>query len=142
MYTGVYALFSFFISKYCKKHNVTYVISTTCHSEASEITSSHRSGRILVSALSNMFAVILLKKRAKYLLEFLKQVRAKTCSNANFELPLAEINFLRKNVCNCKNLRKIPWCRKNYAENCAKSTQITRKPRLTCQLCSILIMIN
>ena len=32
------ALFSFFISKYCKKHNVTYVISTTCHSEASEIT--------------------------------------------------------------------------------------------------------
>ena len=69
------ALFSFFISKYCKKHNVTCVISTTCHSEASEITSSHRSGRILVIALSNMFAVILLKKRAKYLLEFLNQVQ-------------------------------------------------------------------
>ena len=36
---------------------------------------SHRSARILIIVLSNMFAVILLKKRAKYLLEFLKQVQ-------------------------------------------------------------------
>ena len=33
------------------------------------------SARILIIVLSNMFAVILLKKRAKYLLEFLKQVQ-------------------------------------------------------------------
>ena len=31
--------------------------------------------RILIIVLSNMFAVILLKKRTKYLLEFLKQVQ-------------------------------------------------------------------
>ena len=45
---------------------------------------SHRSAGILIIVLSNMFAVILLKKRAKYVLEFFK-TGAKTCSNANFE---------------------------------------------------------
>ena len=45
---------------------------------------SHRSARILIIVLSNMFAVILLKKQAKYLSDFFK-TGAKTCSNANFE---------------------------------------------------------
>ena len=42
------------------------------------------SARILIIVSSNMFALILLKKRAKYLSDFFK-TSAKTCSNANFE---------------------------------------------------------
>ena len=38
---GFLALFSFFVNKYGKKHNVTNVISTTCLSEVSKITSSY-----------------------------------------------------------------------------------------------------
>ena len=43
--TGVYVefwLFSFFISKYCEKHNIMHFILTICHSEASKITSSSK----------------------------------------------------------------------------------------------------